>query len=130
MYQCIRCLIYLTESQNQWLNDCTNEGYRQEEANYTVKAFHGLCISTTQLLKNERLAIERIVVSNGGSFTSHLDSSWCTHLIAEKPEGDKYNTIKFVTSIRVMRKEWVLACADKKSKLTDRWGNILINKGV
>jgi twin BRCT domain len=99
-----------------WFHDSISKAVRQDEAKHSVHAFTGLTITSTQVPKNERIAFERIVQLNGGTFEGDLDPTKCTHLIAEKPEGSKYESVRFVTTIRVMRKEWVLECADKKSK--------------
>ena len=49
--------------------------------------------------------------TNGGRYEHDLRPDSCTHLVAERPEGDKYMLVRHSSSVRVMRKEWVYACA-------------------
>lgn len=70
----------------------------------------GLVISLTGIARQERLQIERLVVENGGTFQHSMDIDKCTHLIADRPEGEKYKSVEKKIDIRIMKREWIYDC--------------------
>jgi sensor histidine kinase YesM len=65
----------------------------------------------------EREIIRELVQNNGGLFVTELDKATCTHLVAQTPDGAKYNYAKLWGTIRIVSKQWIEDCVRLQSML-------------
>lgn len=84
---------------------------------FMVPPFLGCVVSITgfmDLTHRERLKLE--VEQNGGTFSPDLVQGKCTHLIALKPEGGKYESaLKW--GIRIVSQKWLDDCVRAKANV-------------
>ncbi|CAO2152825.1 unnamed protein product [Urochloa humidicola] len=105
-----------------WLEQCWIEHRVVPHEPYRILPFAGLNICITKLNPVERKELEKIVVQNGGQYSACLTRK-CTHLVANKPEGDKYIVARRWGNIHIVNPRWVeqsvarRACLDENSYL-------------
>ncbi|CAO2152845.1 unnamed protein product [Urochloa humidicola] len=105
-----------------WLEQCWIEHRVVPHEPYRILPFAGLNICITKLNPVERKELEKIVVQNGGQYSACLTRK-CTHLVANKPEGDKYVVARRWGNIHIVNPRWVeqsvarRACLDENSYL-------------
>lgn len=105
-----------------WLEQCWIEHRVVPHEPYRILPFAGLNICVTKLNPDERKELEKIIVQNGGQFSACLTRK-CTHLVANKPGGDKYVVAKRWGNIHIVNPRWVeqsvarRACLDENSYL-------------
>uniref|UniRef100_A0A804MJJ0 BRCT domain-containing protein n=1 Tax=Zea mays TaxID=4577 RepID=A0A804MJJ0_MAIZE len=106
----------------KWLEQCWIEHRVVPHEPYRILPFTGLNICVTKLDPDERKKLEKIVVRNGGQFSACLTRK-CTHLVANKPGGDKYVMAQKWGNIYIVNPKWVdqsvarRACQDENSYL-------------
>jgi len=66
----------------KWLDDCKSTGEKQPKEPYRLNVFTSFTICITGFTKYERAALEQLITSNGGVFSTDLHKN-CTHLIAK-----------------------------------------------
>lgn len=71
--------------------------------------------SVSQSLTDERHAIMRLIESNGGVFSSHMEQDICTHLICLRPEGAKFEAARTWRGVRVVTRQWADDCVTRGS---------------
>jgi len=64
----------------------------------------------TGLPVEDKTALHRIVEQMGGRYARDLDTSQTTHLIAQSPEGAKYQTAASCQRISIVTPAWLSAC--------------------
>ena len=101
----------------RWITDCAASSTRLPEASYSVRPFVGLVITATQLPQQERYELQKVIEANGGTYEANLDLDRCTHLVAVAPEGDKFESVKYSKTVRVMRREWIHACVNQQGDI-------------
>ncbi|XP_062198046.1 uncharacterized protein LOC133900812 [Phragmites australis] len=105
-----------------WLEQCWTEHRVVPHEPYRILPFTGLNICVTKLNPDERKELEKIVVQNGGQFSACLTRK-CTHLVANKPGGDKYVVAQRWGNIHIVNPRWVdqsvarRACLDENNYL-------------
>ncbi|CAL4994372.1 unnamed protein product [Urochloa decumbens] len=103
-----------------WLEQCWIEHRVVPHEPYRILPFAGLNICVTKLNPVERKELEKIIVQNGGQFSACLMRK-CTHLVANKPGGDKYVVARRWGNIHIVNPRWVeqsvarRACLDENS---------------
>ncbi|CAM0151749.1 unnamed protein product [Urochloa decumbens] len=103
-----------------WLEQCWIEHRVVPHEPYRILPFAGLNICITKLNPVERKELEKIIVQNGGQFSACLMRK-CTHLVANKPGGDKYVVARRWGNIHIVNPRWVeqsvarRACLDENS---------------
>ncbi|KXG27960.1 DNA topoisomerase 2-binding protein 1 isoform X2 [Sorghum bicolor] len=106
----------------KWLEQCWIEHRVVPHEPYRILPFTGLNICLTKLDPGERKELEKMVVQNGGQFSPCLTRK-CTHLVANKPGGDKYVVAQKWGNIHIVNPRWVeqsvarRACQDESSYL-------------
>ncbi|XP_066336838.1 uncharacterized protein [Miscanthus floridulus] len=106
----------------KWLEQCWIEHRVVPHEPYRILPFTGLNICVTKLDPDERKELEKMVVQNGGQFSPCLTRK-CTHLVANKPGGDKYVVAQKWGNIHIVNPRWVeqsvarRACQDENSYL-------------
>eukprot|EP00118_Oscarella_pearsei_P004465 m.19150 g.19150 ORF g.19150 m.19150 type:complete len:1238 (+) comp27800_c0_seq1:76-3789(+) len=80
---------------SEWVTTCWKESKKrgvaagdEEFLVYRCPCFHGCQVCVTGI--EERLAVKRLVEENGGKYSGELDKENCTHLVAGRKSGDKY----------------------------------------
>jgi NAD-dependent DNA ligase len=101
----------------QWLLDCKTSGSRLPFDTYRVRPFTGLTISVTGFQHEQRFQLQKVIMENGGTFSSSLVRESSTHLVAEKAGGDKYTYAKSWGTVSIVSDAWVRDCATQKRKL-------------
>lgn len=77
----------------------------------------GVTICLTGLNSERKTKIHNLVVKLGGKFIRDLVTQSTTHLIAERPEGEKYKESLRCNHICIVRPEWIEMCAKTMSKV-------------
>ena len=103
----------------KWLADCSSANARIDPKDYLAGPFYGLTICCTQMPLEERNELEAAVERNGGTFVKDFDAEIVSHLVAERPEGDKYAAAKSF-GITVITYSWILACIEQKRWLVEQ----------
>ncbi|CAF1249157.1 unnamed protein product [Didymodactylos carnosus] len=85
---------------------------------YKCPLFKSLFFTTTGISSQDRLNIQSKIEQNGGKFTPHLTSE-CTHLLCEKPEGEKYTFAK-QRHLRIVKCQWLFDCVNKKRFMNEK----------
>ncbi|KAI8819393.1 BRCT domain-containing protein [Fimicolochytrium jonesii] len=80
--------------------------------------FENLRFCITGFEADERGNIQRLAAQHGAVYSGTLDSS-CTHLIAERPEGRKYEHAMTVDSIHVVSREWFENCISHRTRANE-----------
>ncbi|KAK4534504.1 hypothetical protein CDCA_CDCA02G0530 [Cyanidium caldarium] len=99
----------------RWIEDCWARRVRCDEQLYSMRPLEGLHCSATQLSAEERGELQRTLVSLGASF-SHVLTPDCTHLVAKRPQGDKY-AFANAHHMPVVYPRWVQQCAARQTWL-------------
>ena len=99
----------------RWIEDCWARRERCDEQPYGMRPLEGLHCSATQLSAEERGELQRTLVSLGASF-SHVLTPDCTHLVAKRPQGDKY-AFAIAHRMPVVHPRWVQQCAARQTWL-------------
>ena len=73
-------------------------------------------VCVTGIEAAERNSMMRVIQAEGGEYSANLTKT-CTHLIAEKAEGNKYNAAK-LWGLHIVNKAWLLACV-KERRIVD-----------
>ncbi|KAJ1274902.1 hypothetical protein BS78_05G095500 [Paspalum vaginatum] len=108
-----------------WLEQCWIEHRVVPHEPYRILPFTGLNICVTRLNPDERKDLQKLVVQNGGQFSACLTRK-CTHLVANKPGGDKYVVAQRWGNIHIVNPKWVdhsierRACLDENSYLVSQ----------
>jgi Fe2+ transport system protein FeoA len=68
---------------------------------------HGVLVCLSGLPADYKTKLHHLVKDLGGRFTSDLDTSMTTHLIANAPCGDKYSTAITYPRIHVVSPDWI-----------------------
>ncbi|CAK4162570.1 unnamed protein product [Aphanomyces euteiches] len=95
----------------EWLHACFQNGAAVPTGPFELKPLEGLCICTTGLYVEDRDKVQELCESMGGIYHPDLIFGTTTHLIAEHPEGAKYNTA-IAYGIPVVTVDWIVACLD------------------
>jgi hypothetical protein len=98
--------------------DCIASQSRVEEDGYSVRPFIGLVFTATQLPQKARFELQKLIEANGGQYDKDLDTKRLTHLVAVRPEGDKFMRVRYSRDVRVVRQDWALACAQQNCTLS------------
>lgn len=88
-----------------WILDSFVDGFRAHEEGFPVPAFYNCRVCVTGLDWNKRKEVETYVTDHGGEYVKNLTSD-CTHLVANAPEGNKYE-FAVANSIPVVSLDWV-----------------------
>nr|CAG4651638.1 EOG090X027U [Triops cancriformis] len=83
-----------------------------------TQLFSKVVVCPTQLTKADVKAIFAIVLFHGGKAETSLTSS-CTHLIAGKAAGTKYEAALKHLSIKIVTPDWITDCLNKKAKQSE-----------
>jgi hypothetical protein len=102
----------------QWIFDCQTQGQILDAEPYMIKCFSGLVITVTQLTPEARVAIKRMVESNGGRFSADLVRGLSTHLVALERDGPKYD-MSVEWGIHVCSADWIEQCVEKGYRLAE-----------
>ena len=98
----------------KWLYDCDQKKTLLSFELYRVLPFQGLVIVCTQIELSDRKILETKVNNNGGEFNHKLIKDNCTHLVAIKPEGDKYIHAKSWMNVHIVKLDWIDECIRRK----------------
>ncbi|CAF0787567.1 unnamed protein product, partial [Didymodactylos carnosus] len=85
---------------------------------YKCPLFKNLLFTTTGISSEDRLTIQSKIEQNGGKFTPHLTGD-CTHLLCEKPEGEKYTFAK-QRHLRIVKCQWLFDSVLKKQFMNEK----------
>jgi len=104
-----------------WVLACWEQEERLPlQSKYLVPPFLGCTFSVTGLESiDDRNKVRDFILRHGGKFSANLDAAIVTHLIAKKPEGDKYNAAVEWGTIAIVRLEWLEVCIKKSVKLPE-----------
>ncbi|CAD5115093.1 unnamed protein product [Dimorphilus gyrociliatus] len=80
---------------------------------YTCPLFKGLTICVSGLSTQARAVVKERVEELGGNFSGSMNQMSCTHLIVDKPEGQKYEYAK-KWRIHTVSLQWLNDCYEKK----------------
>jgi hypothetical protein len=98
---------------SDWVNDSYKSNSVLPLQSYFLPPFKGLTICVSQFSKHERTKIEKLAKENGATYTPSLTHS-VTHLIIQRPEGEKFEFAKKLRfkqrnrdeQINIVNKEW------------------------
>ncbi|CDW60090.1 BRCT and PTCB-BRCT domain containing protein [Trichuris trichiura] len=82
---------------------------------FKCPAFLGLTITVSGLPMEERTRIRDLICNNGGKFSGALVQNETTHLVADKPSGQKYAAAsRWVTNkVHIVRSDWLYKSVNK-----------------
>ncbi len=99
----------------EWIYDSFEAKCQKNVDDYRALPFTGLTISITQILDaTVRDEIQKTIENNGGTFSANLLKEECTHLIACKPEGEKYNAA-VSWNMKICNASWIDDCVSRKT---------------
>ncbi|ETV96810.1 hypothetical protein, variant [Aphanomyces invadans] len=96
-----------------WLKECSRAAKVLPTDQYELGPLEGLCICTTGLYVEDREKVQELCEAAGGIYHPDLNFGTTTHLLAEEPEGAKYNTA-IAYGIPVVTLDWIVACVQAK----------------
>ncbi|KAK3119421.1 hypothetical protein QOZ80_9AG0670220 [Eleusine coracana subsp. coracana] len=97
-----------------WLEQCWIEHRVVPHEPYRIPPFTGLNICVTRLNQDERKKLQKVVLQNGGQFSTCLTKK-CTHLVANISFGDKYVVAKRWGNIHIVNPRWVEQCVARRA---------------
>ena len=80
----------------------------------------GAVVCLTGLTSEEKIRLHRWVEQLGGRYTRDLDTAKTTHLIAQAPEGAKYETAFACSNICVVSPAWLEACIETGERADEK----------
>ena len=87
---------------------------------YKTPPFLGCIVSITGYMDCAvRTQLQNLVEENGGKYSPDLVQDKCTHLIAAKPEGDKYEAARTWRHIEIVKQKWLEDCVRLQEKVTE-----------
>jgi len=95
-----------------WLYNCTKERVLLDLIKYQPPLFCGLKISCTQLELAQRQVVQAQIVMHGGEYCPSLVLGQSTHLVALRPDGDKYINAKSWRNVHIVTPEWIDKCLE------------------
>ncbi|KAK9765595.1 protein kinase activating protein dpb11 [Basidiobolus ranarum] len=114
----IRCQIpILTPS---WTEQCYQYFKNSEDFEpnaisklHVLSPLAGCCICVTGLSGDEREAVEKMTIENGGEYSAALTMP-CTHLIVKAPEGRKFQAA-VKRNLHIVNPDWLYECIKQKA---------------
>jgi hypothetical protein len=98
----------------KWVEDCWSRGFYEVFSGtdlaeqYRLASLIGCTICVTGIDEASRVKIENLTKEHGGIYSKDLVKQ-CTHLLAETPQGRKYEyAVKW--NIKVVRSRWFFDC--------------------
>jgi hypothetical protein len=88
----------------------SNASPTNNSSNAAAPTLSGLLICLTGLVAEEKTRLHDIVEQLGGKFARNLDTARTTHLIAQTPQGAKYETAAACPTISIVTPEWLTEC--------------------
>jgi twin BRCT domain len=101
-----------------WALDCEKQQCQLPAADYEVPVFLGVTVCTTGLSLQRRAAISELVTLHGGSYQGHMDET-VTHLIADAPNGAKYEAAVNSTTCTAVGASWLEACEAARKRVLE-----------
>jgi twin BRCT domain len=101
-----------------WALDCEKQQYQLPEADYAVPVFLGAIVCTTGLSLQRRAATSELVRLHGGSYQGHMDET-VTHLVADAPEGAKYEAAVSSSTCAAVGASWLEACVAARKRVPE-----------
>ena len=98
----------------QWLKDCLKGYILLPFDLYKPPCFLGLIISCSQLQPKDRSDLQLSIEVNGGTYSAALEIDKTTHLVALKPEGEKYLFAKSWNTVKIVNPEWISTCVERQ----------------
>ena len=92
-----------------WIFECRAQKAMVDVSAFAVSPFAGLTISVTQLYTDnvyERKEFGALLTRHGATYSANLVKEKCTHLVAEKPSGTKFERAQR-WGIKTCSKEWI-----------------------
>jgi hypothetical protein len=81
----------------------------------------GAVVCLSGLPSEEKLKLHRYVEQLGGTYSRDLDTAKTTHLIAQTPEGAKYDTaVAACSNIRVVTPAWLETCVKTGERANEK----------
>ena len=110
-----------TQRKRTWraLDGGTPSSRRRLSANST-EPLYGAVVCLTGLTPEEKKRLHRWVEQLGGSYTRDLDIAKTTHLIAQVPEGAKYETASTCSNICVVSPAWLETCIKTGERVDEK----------
>ncbi|XP_067928682.1 DNA topoisomerase 2-binding protein 1-like [Watersipora subatra] len=93
---------------------------------YACPMFLG-CVITASNIK-ERDKIKEIVEKGGGKYSGQMAYKECTHLVIDRPEGQKYKMAQKWGSISIVAPQWIYDCEKEGHRLSEELSKYTIRK--
>ncbi|RWS26789.1 DNA topoisomerase 2-binding protein 1-like protein [Leptotrombidium deliense] len=98
-----------------WINDCYEKCQTtifkatspKIVEKFKLPIFQGTDVCVSQLENEQRAEVKKHVQQNGGVYNPTLSTSKTTHLIIQRPTGDKYRAAKNCGSIHIVSINWL-----------------------
>lgn len=74
--------------------------------------FHNFVISVSGLSSEDREEASRLIETNGGRYSGDLKVGECSHLVINKPVGEKYHYAKR-WKVQIVTSQWLFDSLDK-----------------
>lgn len=111
----------------EWVLRCEEEGRKVPINDYRLPPLTGFVICATNLKKDEREEIITLAQEGGADYRGNMSSA-CTHLIAQKPAGRKWEFANESNTIHIVRSEWISACVSQNKLLDENDFQLLLDK--
>jgi len=85
----------------------------------SISILQDVCICLTGLPASKKTELHNLVEALGGRYRRDLVTQKTTHLIAEKPEGEKYIQANKCPHIEVVTPKWLELCAKKRQRVSE-----------
>ena len=99
-----------------WLEECHRTKSFVNIDKYKNNIFTGLLLTCSGVAINTRTEMIDLLTTYGGIYRTDLNPDEITHVICQSPNSEKYRLAETVTSIKIVKPEWVYDSIEQNSK--------------
>jgi hypothetical protein len=88
-----------------WIMECWEQQTVAHSKQHMLPTFSGCLISVTGLSTATRTSFQKMITALGGKYSEHLTRA-CTHLLADKPRGRKFQMAQ-VWGVNIVSTNWL-----------------------
>ncbi|CAH0475151.1 unnamed protein product [Peronospora belbahrii] len=97
----------------RWVFECFRAQKLLDAQDFCLKLLEGICLCTSGLTVEEKETVAQLATTHGAQYDGRLELGFTSVLIAQHPEGAKYDAA-VANDIPVVHLGWLYACLERK----------------